>query len=238
MNAAAAEAIFLPGFDGEAGLREEFVMEIGRCRPARAIGYPRRTLGSLDAYVRHARAQAAPDSRKVLVAESFSGLVATRWAAGDPNVLGVVLCGGFARRPLSRVPMEMAAAMPWLTRFLGCHFMARRGMASADPARRRWSAALFDAIAALPNDVVRERMRLIASEDIGADLARLAQRVVLLQFEEDAVVGRAARDYLESVCAGATVVRFPGRHSAIETRPADSARALAAPLERLFAAAA
>ncbi|HUL96541.1 MAG TPA: alpha/beta fold hydrolase [Usitatibacter sp.] len=236
MSPRATEVIFLPGFDGDADLRAQFVAELSRHHRARAIGYPNRPLGTLNGYARHASSQAAPGSRPVLVAESFSGLVAARWAANDPHVAGLVLCGAFARNPVAWA--SMGASLPGLTRFLGSCVMAPAGLASTDAARRRWSMALSRTLSALPREVLAERLRLIASEDVGAELSRIGVPIVLLQFDEDLVVGRPAREHLESACAGAKVIRFPGPHFAIETRPAESARAIAEPLAGLFAQAA
>ena len=236
MSVHPTEVIFLPGFDGDAALRAPFVDALARRHRARAVGYPNQLLGNLNGYARHAAAQVDAQARPLLVAESFSGLVAARWAANDPHVAGLVLCGAFARNP---VPLaSVGAALPGLTRFLGSYFMAPAGMASTDAARRRWSKSLSRTLAALPSEVLAERLRLIANEDIGADLSRLEVPLVLLQFDEDLVVGRAAREHLEAVCTGAKVVRFPGPHFALETRPAESAAALAASIDALFGRAA
>ncbi len=128
--------------------------------------------------------------------------------------------------------------MPGLTRFLGSYLMAPVGMASTDAARRRWSKALSRTIAALPSPVLAERLRLIASEDVAPELSRVQVPVVLLQFEDDLVVGRSAREHLESVCGDAKVIRFPGPHFALETQPSESAHAIAGALDAMFGEAA
>ena len=73
--------VFLPGFDGFAELRGDFLTALQRAHPVRAVSYPARRLGTLDAYRQHAMAQAPVDWHPVLVAESFSGLVAARSTA-------------------------------------------------------------------------------------------------------------------------------------------------------------
>src|SRR5262249_2006067 len=92
MSARPTETVFMPGFDGVGELRREFVEALGAIAPASAIRYPNRTLESLNGYARFASSHVSPESRPVLVAESFSGLVAARWAAQDPHVAGLVLC--------------------------------------------------------------------------------------------------------------------------------------------------
>lgn len=233
-RAAATEVVFLPGFDGVAQLRESFVRALDTpLHPARAVGYPDRTLETLNGYARLAAGSIGPGSRPVIVAESFSGLVAARWAAQDANVAGLVLCGSFARSP---VPWAaLGASMPAVAQFVGSNFLNPMSFAVRDPARRRWSDALSSALRAMRPEVIAERLRLIATEDVGRELAALRIPVILVQFDDDLVIGPAARAHLESVCHNAQVVRVAGPHFAIETRPLESAAAIRGPLAALFA---
>jgi pimeloyl-ACP methyl ester carboxylesterase len=227
------EIVFLPGFDGVAELREPFVKALhSRAHPARGIGYPDRPLGSLNGYARFAASQLGQESRPVLVAESFSGLVAARWAAQDPHVAGLVLCGSFAKTP---VPWAaLGASMPAMAQFLAANFLAPLPFASPDPARRQWAVALTTALRSMPRDVLAERLRLIAGEDVSRDLESLRVPVVIAHFDEDIVIGARARGHLESVCHNADVVRIAGPHFAIETRPRESAAALLPRIAAMF----
>ena len=228
------EVVFLPGFDGVAELRAPFVQAIGAHHPARAIGYPNRKLETLNGYARFAASHTTPDSRPVLVAESFSGLVAARWAAQDPHVAGLVLCGAFARSP---VPWAgLGASLPSMAQFFGANFLNPMTFASRDLARRQWSQALARAIRSLDRGVIAERLRLIAVEDVSAQLRDLRIPIVLVHFEEDIVIGAQARATLESVCHNAQVLRVKGPHFAIEVRPRESAAALRETLATMFRA--
>ena len=232
MSARATEIVFLPGFDGEALLRASFVSAIGERRPTRAIGYPNRPLGSLNGYARFIAAEVGSESRPVVIAESFSGLVAARWAANDPHVAGLVLCGAFARSPVALA--ALGARLPSISQFLGAHFLNPIGFMPSDPARRRWSQGLSHAVATLRRDVVAERLRLIAEEDVGRELGSLRIPVVVVEFAEDLVVGRSATAHLAACCASPARVRVDGPHFAIETRPRESAAALAPHLDAFF----
>jgi len=232
MSPRATEIVFLPGFDGDAALRSGFVEALAGHHPARAIGYPNRPLGTLAGYARFAAGEMGAESRPVVIAESFSGLVAARWAASDPHVAGLVLCGAFARSPVAFA--ALGARLPSISQFLGAHFLGPIGFAPSDPARRRWSQGLSNAIAGLQRDVVAERLRLIAHEDVGRELASIRVPVVVVEFADDLVVGRSATAHLASCCAQAQRVRIPGPHFAIETRPVESAAALAPHLAPFF----
>jgi pimeloyl-ACP methyl ester carboxylesterase len=226
------EIIFLPGFDGVAELRAPFVAAIGARYPARGISYPNRKLGTLAGYCRYLAEQVGQDSRPILVAESFSGLVAARWAAQDPHVAGLVLCGAFAQSP---VPWAaLGASMPALAQFVSANFMSPASIPASDPARRQWSQAFSTAMRALDREVIAERLGLIATENVAQDLARLRIPIALMQFEEDLIIGAEARGALESVCRNARVVRFKGPHFAIEVRPRESAAALQEALSAMF----
>ena len=226
--------VFLPGFDGHAELRSDFVDALSAAREVQAVSYPNRRLGTLDAYRAHAMAQVPVDWKPVLVAESFSGLVAARWAGIDSRVAALVLCASFARNPVGYAA-SLGAAIPSLVK-LGAGLMGPVARASGDAMRVKWQAGLHRSLGALDDDVVTERLRLIAVEDVSAELASLRVPLVVVHFEGDHVIGRAARDHLESVCHNAHVLRLPGPHFAIETRPRECAEAIGERLRAIFPA--
>ena len=234
MNAGAPEILFLPGFDGAAQLREPFVAALRTHNPARSIGYPNRALGSLNGYCRYAAAQASHHAPHILVAESFGGLVAARWASMDPHVEAVVLCGSFARNPV-RWLAYVGAALPEVVRF-GARLLKAVPPMTRDPLHLRWSKDFNDTLLALGDDVIAERLRIIADSDVSRELAALRIPIVLVQFERDEVVGAHARNELESVCHNAHIVRFPGPHFALEIRPRECAEAIGGKIRSLFEA--
>jgi len=224
MSSSAPEILFLPGFDGAAQLREPFVAALRSHNPARAIGYPNRALGSLTGYCRFASEQSAHHARHILVAESFSGLVAARWASMDPHVEAIVLCGSFARNPVKWLA-SVGAALPEIVRF-GARLLKAIPPATRDPLHLRWSRELNDTILAMHDTVIAERLRIIAEEDVSRELQALRIPLVLVQFDGDEVVGRGARRQLEAVCHNAQIVRVPGPHFALEVRPRECAEAI------------
>ena len=228
----ASEVLFLPGFDGAAELRRPFMDALRRRFATRGVSYPGAALGTLNAYARFAAAASAAESRPVVVAESFSGLVAVRWAARDPHVAALVLCASFARNPMPWLT-TMGATLPFAVK-LGAHLLPAITSASRDALRRKWSSELSRTLAALPEEVVAERLRMIAEADITADLGTLAMPIVLVQFEEDVVIGARARQELEAACPKAEVVRIAGPHFSLETRPAECAEAIALKIAGLF----
>lgn len=213
--------VFLPGFDGDAALRRDFLDALAHGGDVLGVSYPNRPLGALDGYRAHAMGEVPVDWEPVLVAESFSGLVAARWAATDARVRALVLCGAFASNPLGAAT-RLGAALPALVR-IGPALSNPVAQLSADPARRRWSSAFTRQVAGLRDDVIAERLRLIAAEDVAPTLAALGVPIVLLQFEDDLVIPAKARAALEAACPRARVLRLPGPHFNLEIRPRDCA---------------
>ena len=225
--------VFMPGFDGDAALRAAFTKALAARHEVHAVSYPARRLASLDGYREFAMASIPVDCRPVLVAESFSGLVAASWAAIDPRVRGVVLCGAFARNPMGWAT-RAGAYMPAVVK-MGPAMLGPFARASGDPARALWSDGLGAAMAALPAAVVAERLRLIAASDMGATMRSIRVPMVIVQFEGDQVIGKSARDHLETVCHNAQVLRLPGPHFAIEVRPQECADAIGGRIREIFA---
>ena len=228
----AMELVFLPGFDGAADLRRTFTEELARAAPVRSVSYPRYPLGSLDEYQRFAAAEARSDAALVLVAESFSGLVAVRWAAREPRVVALVLCGCFARNPVG-FAANLGAMLPGVTK-LGPRVCSVFLSQPANAMHRDWSQGLVRTLREMRDEVVAERLRLIAAEDVRAELSALRIPLVLLQYDGDLVLSRKARGELEAVCHNAEVVRIAGPHFAIETQPRECAEAIVARLRTLF----
>ena len=215
--------VFLPGFDGQAGLRGEFLDALAARHEVRAVSYPNRPLGTLDAYRDHAMSFAPVDWKPVLVAESFSGLVATRWAEVDSRVRALVLCGAFARNPVGQAA-SLGAMLPALVK-LGPMFMSPLAWGAGER-RARWGAGLTRAMRSLDDEVIAERLRIVAATDVSPVLAQLGIPVVVVHFTGDLVIGALARSHLESACREPTVLRIEGPHFAIATRPAECAEAI------------
>ncbi len=226
---AGLRAIFLPGFDGAAALRGPFVAALGRRLPCEALGYPGRPLGDLDGYRREAAARVPGDAPLALVAESFSGLVAARWASRDARVRALVLCGAFARNPVGPLA-ALGAAAPRLVAW-AARLPLRWPPAPGPGPHARWARGFREALDALDPAVLAERLRIIAAADVRAELGALAVPVVLVQFARDRVVRARARRELEAVCHNARVVRFPGPHFALEVEPVACAEAIARALD-------
>ena len=137
-----------------------------------------------------------------------------------------MLCGAFARNPVGHAA-SLGVILPGLVK-LGPAFMSPMSWASGDERRARWGAGLSRALSGLDDDVIAERLRIVATEDVGPQLQALRIPIVVVHFDSDVVIGPIARSHLESVCHEPIVLRLEGPHFALETRPMECAAAIGA----------
>jgi pimeloyl-ACP methyl ester carboxylesterase len=128
---------------------------------------------------------------------------------------------------------NLGAMLPGVTKFgprLSAAVLAKPG----DRANREWSEGLIGTLRAMRDEVVAERLRLIARCDVRSELAALRIPVVLAQFERDRVLSRRVQVELESVCHNAAIVNIDAPHFALEVQPEACAAAIASTLGTLL----
>ena len=209
--------VLLPGLDGTGELFRP-LLEI---RPAevstRVVAYPVDRVLSYSDLLRVVEAQLRDDADVVLVAESFSGPLALRYAAAHPDrVRAVVLCASFVRSPLPRwlraivVPALFrvtppAAALRWL--------MVGRG---ASPSLVR---AVQAAVGRVSPDVLARRIKEVLDVDCAASLRECKAPVLYLAATGDALVRRSAVATILTVRASVPVRRVDGPHLVLQREP-------------------
>jgi len=107
--------LLLPGMDGSGVLLTGLVHRLSQHRPVRVISYPNSeplTYDELTTFV----IERTPDSRFVILGESFSGPIAIEVAATEPRVAGLILASSFARHPLPTlfVPLAQMLDLRWV----------------------------------------------------------------------------------------------------------------------------
>ncbi len=119
--------ILLPGLHGTADLFEAFLKVVPAEFPRQAISYPTEQYLPYDQLLTRLEEELKAERSLVLIAESFSGPLAVRFAAAHPRrVRAVVLCASFVRLPLPpwyerllapilfRLPISLAALRRYL----------------------------------------------------------------------------------------------------------------------------
>jgi hypothetical protein len=159
-------------------------------RPAfltHAIGYPTDSTASVAELVELVRPR-LPSSRWLLLAESFSGLVAIRLAAEKPaGLLGLVLVASAARwsrlRRLRSAPMRALFSLPAPSALLEWLFL--------DDATAELLPAVRRAITASPPRVLAARFRELVNADVRSELGAVEVPVLYLQASRDRLARRA-----------------------------------------------
>src|SRR5882762_948969 len=95
--------ILLPGLDGTGDLFHPLLNAIPSDQPTRIIPYPTHQPLCYNDLLALIHSQLAADENLILVAESFSGPLALRYAAMHPaRIRALILCASFIRSPVPR----------------------------------------------------------------------------------------------------------------------------------------
>lgn len=180
--------------------------------------------------------------RAALVGASFGGLVAQHFALHYPDrVTGLVLADTSvpvpARASKNRRAARVFSVLPsslvrWLLRKLG-----GRAMRGADPTGF-WISYTAEIVAGLGAPDLAARYRAAADFDAapGLDGRALASRTLLIECDDDPVVGKEASRALRAAFPGAALHVFPqGGHAPSILHPQQYADVVAAFLEQVTA---
>lgn len=218
--------LLLPGLDGTGRLFRAFAEALPPDVVPRVVAYAADRVLSLEEHAEVA-ARHLPDTGAVVLAESFSGLVAlSLLARGGLPIRGVIFCAAFARppRPLllrfaPRVPLPGA-----LVRVAPAFLLRRLCLGAA--ATREELALFRDVVASVPPRVTAGRLRLVARpHDFGS--AHFGVPCWYLQATGDRLVPAASsRDFAERF-ERFTLERVEGPHFLLQARPRECARVVA-----------
>jgi pimeloyl-ACP methyl ester carboxylesterase len=205
--------VLLPGMDGTGVLFRDFtalappgVLPEVVALPSEPLSYA----GLADILSR--RLELSPGC--VLLAESFSGPLAVTLAARHP-VAALVLCNSFVRPP--RPSALRALAVPALFRGRVPRWVVRRYFVGPD-ASPGLVDRVRDTVAAVPPSLLAGRLSSILGTDVSGTLARVATPVLYLRGMDDRLVPeRSVAEVAGAVQA--RVVRIPGPHLLLQTRP-------------------
>lgn len=226
--------LHLPGMDGTGLLSAPLAAALPAHVRARIVTYPADRVLTLAEYARHA-ADHLPDAPVVLVAESFSGLVALELLAhGDARIRGVIFCAAFGEPPLPLIS-ALAPLLGWgarLSRFAPSLLLraACVGMDAPDSL----VALLRRALAAVPPRVLAHRLALIAAAD-GAPGRAAALPCLYLQATHDRLVPARSSLWFAAHFRNLRLVRVDGPHFLPQARPAECAAMVTEAAEGMLA---
>lgn len=112
----ATKLVLLPGLDGTGLLFQPLLEALGAAFPVQVICYPPDQCLSVEALAAQVRAQVAFDTDTVLLAESFSGLIAVELLRQGISLHSVIFCASFASAPHPWL-LKLATVLPLETLF-------------------------------------------------------------------------------------------------------------------------
>jgi pimeloyl-ACP methyl ester carboxylesterase len=222
----------LPGLDGTGLLFGPLVAELGREIQPKVVAYPPQQPLQLDELAKHVLHQ-LPAEKTILVAESFSGLVALRLlTSAAARIAGIVFVGAFAEPPrpllvrlaplVSRSPALLRSAPAFLLR----QFCIGKD-ATADDLR-----LLRDAIAAVSPSVLAQRLALVGARHSFAK-GPLDVPCYYLRARQDRLVPASSVEWFRSRFSQCEVEEMDGPHFLLQAKPRKAARALERFIETL-----
>jgi len=217
--------VLMPGLDGTGSLFERFACALPPNIRTRIIKYPQHAV-QLEEYAAVV-AEALPAGRVVLLAESFSGIVALYLLRKhEVSVESVIFVASFGSTP-QRFLKVLRPLFPVFARSIplipnaALRFFCLGAAASATDI-----AWLKGALAQVNPSVVTHRLELVAAAE-NADGPRIDVPAYYLQAEGDRLVPCSAAEHLRRVFNLFTVVRVAGPHFLLQTSPAECAHLIA-----------
>lgn len=223
MPESAIQFVLLPGMDGTGELFDDFVKAIPPKYRATVVRYPDGYFLSyqeLEALVHSAVPATDPF---VLAAESFSTPLAIQCAAKNQlNLLGLVLCAGFAtsplrgwRRSISSLFAPILFRMP-LSKFAARYFLVGSGASSA------LVESVQKVIATVHPQVLAERLRAALNADARLELVHVP--ILYLQARQDRLVGSHCVKGILRVQKDVVIKTIPGPHLILQREPLEAAK--------------
>jgi pimeloyl-[acyl-carrier protein] methyl ester esterase len=209
--------VLLPGLDGTGDLFLPLLGVLPGHVTTRVVTYPTGEALSYPALSDLVEGQLRTERDVVLVAESFSGPVALRYAAAHPaRVRAVVLCASFVRAPLPRWLRYLAA--PLLLRIPPPAFALRRLMVGRN-ASESLVRAVRESIRRVAPHVLAGRLRDVFDLDCSYALRECAAPILYLVAAGDALVGRSCVEAVRAVNPHVSVRTVDGPHLLLQSEP-------------------
>ncbi|HVU46922.1 MAG TPA: alpha/beta hydrolase [Terracidiphilus sp.] len=228
------ELVLLPGMDGTGELFAPFVEALPDGFETTTVRFPGDESHSYSELVEVVRRQLPESNLFVVVAESFSTPLAIELAAARPtNLAGLVLCAGFAARPVRGpiryvLPVLMALAFrTTLPRFLAEHLLLGPGV------QEPLLTQVRDAVISVRPRVLLDRLRAILRCDVRAELEKVDVPILYLQATQDRLVPSGCGEEIRQIRPDVVIRRIDGPHLLLQREPHIAADVVSAFVRKL-----
>ena len=209
--------VLLPGLDGTGELFRPLLEVIPPGFSARVVSYPTTGHQTYEALLAYLEGQLQTERDVVLLAESFSGSLAVRYAAAHADrVRAAVLCASFVRPPLPRWLRHLV--LPACFRWPPPAWAVRRYMVGP-AASEALVAAVTASIRSVPPRVLAERLKAVLQVDCADDLRRCRAPLLYLVAGLDALVRTSSAEAIRAARPDVTVRTVDGPHLLLQAAP-------------------
>jgi pimeloyl-[acyl-carrier protein] methyl ester esterase len=208
----------MPGLDGTGLLFAPLLEVMPPSLPRRVLSYPTDRVMGYDELLERISAELAGTERLILIAESFSGPLAVKYAAAKPDrVKAVILCASFVASPLPRRLRYLACPLAF---HLPIPSVGIRMLLLGWNSPPTLVHAVKQAIARVPPAVLAHRIREVLSVDCCDSLARCSAPFLYLRADQDALVRPRSINRILSARSDITVRSVSGPHLLLQASPA------------------
>jgi len=226
--------VLLPGMDGTGQLFLDFVEFLPESIETVIVEYPTErflSYAELDEFVRAACPVSTPF---ILLAESFSTPLAINHAASNPpNLIGLILCTGFATSPVQTWQRFLCSVFAPLIFRLPLPALAAKLWLVGPDAPSSLLKAVKTAIRLVRPAVLIARLRAVLACDARQQLTQVMVPVLYFQARQDRLVSASCLVELQRIMPQMKVTVLDGPHLLIQRRPQIVAEVVAEFAQRL-----
>jgi len=215
--------VLLPGLHGTADLFDRFIAAAPESACLRVVTYPTDRCLGWNQLHQHVASELAGEPPVVLIAESFGGPLALRFAADHPDeVRAVILCASFVSPPVPRPLCYLATPLIWT--FFPIPGLAIRAFLSGMRADARLVTQVRQAIRANPPRVLAHRVRIAAGTNARNSLRKCQSPILYLAAAHDRLVGARSRRRIGRIRPAIETQFMETPHLLLQTRPEEAWR--------------
>ena len=213
------DIIILPGLDGTGDMVEDFATHLGAAREVRVVRYPSTEALGYDDLSKLISASLPQDRPYCLLAESFSGPVATRIAAEAPKGLrAIIFAASFVSKP-SYVPKAFANFATLVSPNSSNLLRLATPFTFGRWRTHELQSLLLKSAGAVSSKVLAQRIREAMEANELYRFSRLDVPMLYIRPSQDRLVSSAAAKAMVQSNPSLNVVHVEGPHFILQTKP-------------------
>lgn len=210
--------MMLPGMDGTGILFKTFIRQLPRDIDIKVVTYPQDTYLTYEQLAEHVRSIAPFSTPYVVIAESYSGPVASLLAVNPiGNLRAVIFVSSFVSLPWGRIGTWMAKILPTALFRLRPPAWALRWLLMDSATSAETIVEVQDTIARISPEVMVKRLRDALTADFSPMLRKSTVRTVCLVPESDRLIGARGYQSLVTAREDIEVVKIIGPHFLLQS---------------------